>query len=73
MSGNVFEWCWDGYRVYDSASVQNPTGVTEGTRRVLRGGGWYYDASGSRVSRRDNDTPVDRYYRIGFRLVRSGT
>lgn len=41
--GNVGEWCFDYYDEYvvatDNASVTNPIGASEGSRRVYRGGG----------------------------------
>jgi sulfatase modifying factor 1 len=49
MAGNVYEWCWDYYHTnaYDDVSARqpDPTGLTWGYARVLRGGSWL---SGSR-------------------------
>ena len=44
MSGNVLEWCWDGYGAdyykRSHSPVEDPSG-TEGTStRVIRGGAW---------------------------------
>jgi formylglycine-generating enzyme required for sulfatase activity len=38
MHGNVSEWCWDGYSVYPSGAVTNPTGSGNSPSRVRRGG-----------------------------------
>ncbi|NBS53653.1 MAG: hypothetical protein EBS96_13785, partial [Spartobacteria bacterium] len=57
MSGNLWEWCWDGYS-YDRYS----------TRR-LRGGSWAYDASSCTVAFRYFGDPSFRDYH-GFRLAR---
>ncbi len=40
IHGNVNEWCWDLYGVYDLENTVDPTGAKASTRRVYRGGGW---------------------------------
>jgi len=40
MSGNLWEWCNDGYGSYGASSQTNPTGAMSGDFRVLRGGSW---------------------------------
>jgi formylglycine-generating enzyme required for sulfatase activity len=40
MHGNVWEWCADGLRDYDSASQENPRGPEGDAPRVVRGGSW---------------------------------
>jgi formylglycine-generating enzyme required for sulfatase activity len=54
MSGNVYEWT---------------STIYSGSYRVLRGGGWTYDASYCEVSYRHNFSPGNRYGNYGFRLV----
>ena len=69
MTGNVCEWCQDWKGDYSSSSQTNPTGPSSGSRRVLRGGSWYYDAGSCRVSSRDGCLPDGSNYYVGFRLA----
>ena len=67
MSGNVWEWCGDWFGAYSSGTQTNPTGATNGSYRVVRGGSWGYDSTVSvrgitSSSGRDGDD-------VGFRLV----
>jgi len=73
MSGNVFEWCSDRYSPvwYQVPAKNNPAGPIVGEYRVIRGGSWFYDYSGLRVSDRESANPSYRYGYIGFRLCRS--
>ena len=70
MSGNVWEWCQDRYGQYRSSPKRDPKGPSLGALRVLRGGGWNYDARDMRVSYRNStNTPDHYYYNLGFRIV----
>ncbi len=72
MHGNVWEWCWDWFEEeYSSENQTDPEGVTSGTRRVIRGGGWFNIGDDMRSASRNSDTPVIRGSHLGFRLVRS--
>ncbi len=70
MSGNVYEWCqdWDG-SYYSLNSSTNPTGLSTGSYRVLRGGSWHNGARSCRVSNRDDYGPGYRSNLNGLRLA----
>jgi len=69
MSGNVWEWCQDGFREYSSSSVTNPTGPASNKYRIYRGGGWSSYDINCRVSYRHFDFPDQRSSLIGLRLA----
>lgn len=69
MSGNVWEWCQDGFREYSSSSVTNPTGPASNKYRIYRGGGESSYDINCRVSYRHFDFPDQRSSIIGFRLA----
>ncbi len=71
MSGNVWEWCWDWYESYSSASQTDPAGSVSGTSRLLRGGGAESLTVYTRSAYRDYYTPISRHGIFGFRVVRS--
>jgi len=73
MSGNVFEWCEDGYdeKYYASSPEENPRGPeSKQTYQVVRGGSWYATLLNCRVSYRYRDTPIAQANNVGFRVVR---
>jgi formylglycine-generating enzyme required for sulfatase activity len=57
MHGNVYEWCWEGFD------------ATDVTRRVFRGGCWYFDAEDCESSFRLWIDASKRALTQGFRLA----
>ncbi|MGI5079993.1 formylglycine-generating enzyme family protein [Treponema denticola] len=78
MSGNVWEWCFDGWN-YSPASndgaymqggiVTDPQGGASGSARVDRGGSWDNGVRYCSVGFRFSCSPGHRYYGLGFRLA----
>ena len=72
MHGNVWEWCWDWWE-YNLGTEEStdPTGMSAGSFRVIRGGSWSDDAQSLRSAYRYyHDYPSSRGSGIGFRLLR---
>jgi formylglycine-generating enzyme required for sulfatase activity len=70
MLGNVGEWTWDWYGGYTSATKTDPTGVSSGINRVVRGGSWNSEAVDLRFSARGQLGPdVSSSRTVGFRPV----
>lgn len=70
MSGNVFEWCSDGYQEsYPEGPVVNPHVGSLGLGRIGRGGSWYSIATDCRSADRYYFDPYSEYGDLGFRVV----
>ena len=67
MHGNVYEWCADLYAEYPAGDVTNPRGPSEGSPRVIRGGGWYFHGTICRAALRGKG--VGRGDGLGFRVA----
>jgi formylglycine-generating enzyme required for sulfatase activity len=70
LHGNLYEWTHDWYGDY-ATEATDPLGRKRGSIRVLRGGGWGYDAAICRAASRITIVPTDRTVNIGFRLALS--
>ncbi len=69
MSGNVWEWCLDGYGLYKSTNAVDPVDTEDTSFRVFRGGGWSGPANYCRTKRRFKLPPDKAYNIVGFRVV----
>lgn len=68
MSGNVFEWCQDKYYKYVDTNAENKQTIVT-NNRIFRGGSWYYETRGLRVSFRYYNAPTSVVSDLGFRLA----
>jgi formylglycine-generating enzyme required for sulfatase activity len=74
MHGNVYEWVEDDW--HDDYEGAPPDGKAwkdepKGADRVIRGGSWYSVALLCRAANRNDGSPGNRDFRVGFRLARS--
>lgn len=69
MYGNVNEWCSDWYEfgAYTTGASLDPTGPATGDYRVIRGGGWFGNAT--RSADRQAMKPDSKDGQIGFRIA----
>jgi eukaryotic-like serine/threonine-protein kinase len=71
VHGNVAEWCQDWYKPSYSGdgALVDPTGPTDGDRRVVRGGSFKNPATDIRSASRYGLRPNERRDDVGFRIV----
>ena len=73
MTGNVSEWVSDWYQAdaYAGQETINPTGPSDGYKKVIRGGNWYTDNTGIELAYRDRNYPDFHGPQVGFRCAAS--
>ncbi|MHC4865966.1 MAG: Calx-beta domain-containing protein [Planctomycetota bacterium] len=69
MHGNVEEWCYDWYGVYDSNGQTDPVGREKSIFRVTRGGSHGTYTEYLRSANRLGTIAIERNWFIGFRPV----
>ncbi|MCP4384841.1 MAG: SUMF1/EgtB/PvdO family nonheme iron enzyme, partial [Hyphomicrobiales bacterium] len=71
MHGNVWEWvedCWNDS--HDGAPVDGSARGGDCTRRVVKGGAWYFEAEYLRAAARQSYPATSRLNVVGFRVAR---
>ena len=69
MAGNVAEWVNDWYGTFPTKAMDNYTGVSKGTARVVRGGGWSDPIKDCAPDVRAKKDPLYTAPTLGFRIV----
>jgi formylglycine-generating enzyme required for sulfatase activity len=71
MHGNIWHWAADWYAAdyYQKSPGEDPPGPSQGSARVLRGGGGFSNAAASRAAFRSCYAPSIRGTNVGFRVV----
>jgi formylglycine-generating enzyme required for sulfatase activity len=70
MSGNVYQWCADGYEkdYYTNCPQKDPQCGNAAASRVLRGGSWSDSLGSCRATYRNGDAPTARINDCGLRV-----
>ncbi|ETX03252.1 MAG: hypothetical protein ETSY2_33910 [Candidatus Entotheonella gemina] len=73
MHGNVWEWCWDSYKLYSLTRVRDWDDLRQFVKpqwRVARGGSFFHQSEFLRSAYRFKFSPVNQLTARGFRCVR---
>ena len=72
MHGNVWEWTSDWYGPYpesNAAQHRSARSRRPASKRVIRGGSWFFDANSARCALRYTHAPQDKGFSLGFRVA----
>jgi formylglycine-generating enzyme required for sulfatase activity len=70
LAGNAWEWNLDWFNIDLVSNSDSSANLRLSSARVLRGGGYNYDASTLLAGFRDKSPPSNRAHGIGFRCAR---
>jgi len=70
MTGNVWEWTSDFYGkdYYSNSPLENPSGIVSGEEHTIRGGGFDWELSYLRISKRRHLQSNKTACNLGFRI-----
>lgn len=71
MSGNVWEWCWDWFKVLPNGRLEDYRGAETAMYKVLRGGSFVNNKNTCSLSSRSGDNSYGQNNYTGFRVVRN--
>lgn len=71
MTGNVWEWCTDGFYKYSEEEKNNPLKGLSSEFRIMRGGSWYDINYDIRVAYRAYYNPEVKDIYFGFRIAKT--
>lgn len=72
MTGNLLEYCWDWYSIYDKQEEGKiASGPEYGSKRISRGGSWSEYTIFDYTADRYSFDPNECYNYMGFRVVQS--
>lgn len=71
LGGNVSEWVYDWFDYYPYMAQTNPLGPSDGTYKILRGGGFRDSSDALRTTDRVMANPLSRSEGVGFRCALS--
>lgn len=70
LTGNIWEWCADPYKLFDKDTLFDPKDDSLGYTRVVKGGSWSFPPKFQTLTYRAREYQVYWSYDNGFRVAR---